>query len=261
MAGFKRRLESEGHILVNLASSNSKAFFAERFIRTFRQLLAVKRTALDLDESESEDWEPLVERILSIYNATPHSSLSFLTPADVLNFKKNVTAQVTRHSGQTKGEFMARYRESRDKLSFSVGDFVRITKTRGHAFQKSSENTKISLEIFKVAKIRPPILDDSKKNLYQLRDLNDKLILGLFRENELVRIASTSRHHPLHPDFKLSIRNVVSQRRLKGQEHYRVTFNGEFKEIIHLPKTEPTSPKHRLRMTKRVGPCSGGFIF
>ena len=228
MADFRRQLEAEGHTLVNLASSNSKAFFAERFIRTFRQLLAVKRTALDLDgRRHSRDWEPLVEKILDIYNATPHSSLNFLAPRDVLGMKKNVTNVVTKNRGQTKAEFLARHRESRGRTRFSVGDHVRVTKTKAHAFQKGSERTRISLEIFRVAKIRPPILDTAKRSLYQLRDLNDKLIMGLFRENELVKVDSSSRHHPLHPDFKLSVRNVVSERKVKGHTVYKVTFNGE----------------------------------
>ena len=226
MAGFKRHLESCGHVLVNLTSSNSKAFYAERFIRTFRQLLAVKRSALDLSESELEDWEPLVEKILTIYNSTPHSSLNYLTPATVLSLKMNVTNRVVKHDSQTKEEFMVRHREGRNKVPFAVGDYVRITKTKSHVFQKGSEKTKISLEIFRVAKIRPPILDQSKKSLYQLRDLNDKLIMGLFRENELVKVESTSRHHPLNPAFKLSIRNVVSRRRVRGQDLLKVTFNG-----------------------------------
>ena len=90
---FKQVLLSRGHFFVNLATSHSKAFYVERFIRTFRTLLRIKQTSLDLDNRDFERWDTLVGDVLETYNCTPHNSLRYSTPLDYITLQKKTIAQ------------------------------------------------------------------------------------------------------------------------------------------------------------------------
>jgi len=86
---FRDLLKSHGHFFQKLASSESKAFYAERFIRTYRELLKVKRTAADLEQTKKDDWVSLTPDVIKIYNVTPHSSLNFHSPTEYINLEKS----------------------------------------------------------------------------------------------------------------------------------------------------------------------------
>jgi len=217
-------LVAEGHSLVNLASSNSKAFFSERFIRTLRQLLAVKRETLDLEMKDNSDWTSMLDEVLKVYNSTPHQSLRFKTPEQYINLEASTIEVNSKKSTLTKSQFQD---YNKDEGKFKVGDCVRVTKTKNNVFSKGSESFKISLEIFRVQSVKPPIGNYSKLSLYRLKDLDGKLIKGLFREDELVSIDKSSRHHPDNSKFKKTVAKVLSTRLVKGREMFKVTFNGK----------------------------------
>jgi hypothetical protein len=245
---FKKHLESEGHFFQNLASSESKAFYAERFIRTYRELLKVKRTDADLKQLKKDDWVSLTPDVIEIYNVTPHSSLKFHSPIEYINLEKaSVQSENSKRKSLSKQDFLKTIKSAPSnvdvdanevevtnvktvKTKFSVGDYVRITKTKRNVFAKGSETPNISLEIFKVYKVRLPLLDSSKLPLYFLKDMTDKTIAGGFREDELVFIRPTSKHHPLNQHFVKSIRSVIATIQPKGKskdESFKVNFNGE----------------------------------
>jgi hypothetical protein len=230
---FKKVLLEKGHSFVNLATSESKAFYAERFIRTFRTLLKVKQTALDLNQESFECWDKLTKVIVDIYNSTPHKSLGYVAPESAITLSKSMVKQTALLKPSfTKTEFLKSLDAIKRKVPFKVGDYVNITLTRKNTFSKGSEQLRVGLEIFQIIKIRPPILDQSKLSYYFLKDLTGKAITGAFYESNLILIPTTSRRHPENPDFKKTIAKVVSVRKVKKKDLYKVTYNGELFFII-----------------------------
>lgn len=238
---FKSVLSDRGHLFVNLASSDSKAFYAERFIRTYRELLKVKRTDADLRQLERDDWVSLTPDIIKIYNITPHSSLNFRSPKEYIELEKStVKSENLKRESLTKLDFLKTVKNSSEQTDrqiktistkFKVDDYVRITKTKKNIFAKGSETPNVSLEIFKVYKVRLPLLNSAKLPLYFLKDMTQKPITGGFRQDELVYVRPESRHHPLNPNFQRSIRSVVATLKTRGarggQESFKVNFNGK----------------------------------
>lgn len=239
---FKKTLLDAGHFFVNLASSESKAFYAERFIRTYRHLLKVKQTSTDLQTVSNDTWETLTPDIIKIYNTSPHSSLKFKSPVDYINLEKSTIQNRSNKSllEFNKSSFMQSLKADSlltappltvvtSDTKFKPEDYVRITKTKKNIFAKGSETPNVSLEIFKVHKIRRAIFNSKKLPLYFLKDMLDKPIAGGFREDELVFIKPSSRHHPLHPNFQKSIYKVVTKYSAKQTENekFKVNFNGK----------------------------------
>lgn len=232
VTSFKRVLLSRGHFFVNLATSQSKAFYVERFIRTFRTLLRIKQTSLDLDNRDFERWDTLVGDILETYNCTPHKSLQYSSPLDYITLKKKTIAQPGGPRGQPhppdKSQFLASLKQYSSRVPFKIGDHVNITLAKKNVFAKGSEQTRVGLEVFRVAKIRPPILNQSKLSYYFLEDLTGKPITGAFYESNLVLIPPSSKRHPLNPRFKKTIARVLTTRKKPGGEtYYTVTYTGK----------------------------------
>ena len=66
------------------------------------------------------------------------------------------------------------------KAKFKINDIVRISLKRRELFDKPTSNIKWSEELFKIYKV-------NKSNVitYQLKDMNDEIIKGIFYEREL----------------------------------------------------------------------------
>jgi hypothetical protein len=249
---FKNKLNEAGHLFYNLASSDSKAFYAERFIRTYRHLLKVKQTATDLQQKENDSWDSLTPNIIEIYNKSPHASLNNMSPLQYIKFEKSTIENDNskkRKNALSKNEFLKKVNStvtldtaktadtvSANNSKFKINDCVRITKTKKNIFSKGSETPNVSLEIFKVYKIRQALFNSKKLPLYFLKDMLDKPITGGFREDELVFVDPTSRHHPSNVKFQKSIRNVVSKISAKNpaNEKFKVNFNGTFKLFFYI---------------------------
>lgn len=223
---FKNVLDQNKHAFVNLATSESKAFYAERFIRTFRTLLKVKQISLDLQEKDNEDWASILPDIVKTYNNTPHKSLGFKAPLDFITLRSSAVKQANHTKPSvSKQAFFKALQSYEKKKPFHVGDYVNITLTRKNIFSKGSEQTKVGLEIFKIAKIRPPILNTAKLAYYFLEDLTGKQITGGFYENNLVLIPPSSKRHPLNAKFKKTVARVVTSN--PSKKTYRVTYSGK----------------------------------
>ena len=63
---------------------------------------------------------------------------------------------------------------------FKINDLVRINLKQRELFDKPSGNIKWSEELFKIYKV-----GKSNVMIYQLRDMNDEIIKGIFYEKEL----------------------------------------------------------------------------
>ena len=240
---FKNYLHSKGHFFVNLASSDSKAFYCERFIRTYRELLKIARTDADLRQLKFDDWVSLTPTVIQIYNITPHDSLKNRSPTEYINLENDtVKIENSKRQALNKQQFLHTVKNveldteierpttvKTISTKFKVNDYVRITQTKKHIFAKGSETPKISLEIFKIYKIRLPLLNSKKLPLYFIQDMTERPITGAFREDELVFLRPTSKHHPLNPHFRKSIRSVVTTLGTKGRgsERFKVNFNGK----------------------------------
>lgn len=247
---FKQKLLQTGHFFVNLASSESKAFYAERFIRTYRHLLKVKQTSTDLQKKVHDSWESLTPDIIKIYNSSPHASLNFKSPSDFIQLEKSTIQYVnSKKRSLSKGDFIKSINSETtldgaknavttlsETTKFKIDDYVRITKTKKNIFSKGSETPNVSLEIFKVFKIRHALFNSKKLPLYFLKDMLDKPIMGGFREDELVFVKPSSIHHPSNPKFQKSIRTVVKKIAAKNSESekFKVNFNGKF-YILFFP--------------------------
>ena len=73
------------------------------------------------------------------------------------------------------------------KPKFKINDLVRISLKRRELFDKPSGNIKWSEELFKIYRI-------NKSNVitYQIKDMNDEIIKGIFYEKELQLTKNTS---------------------------------------------------------------------
>lgn len=248
---FKNVLDQNNHTFVNLATSESKAFYAERFIRTFRTLLKVKQTSLDLQGKDYEDWTSILPDVIKTYNNTPHKSLGFKAPYQFITLQANAVQQSNRSKPDvSKQAFLKTLKNYEEKRPFRLGDYVNITLTRKNIFSKGSEQTKIGLEIFKIAKIRPPILNAAKLAYYFLEDLTGKLITGGFYENNLVLIPPSSRRHPLNARFKKTVARVVTSN--PSKKTYRVTYSGNARSFFIIQFSLTCSRFHRRSSLARV---------
>ena len=66
------------------------------------------------------------------------------------------------------------------KPKYKINDLVRISLKRRQLFDKPTGNIKWSEELFKIYKI-----NKSNVKTYQLKDMNDEIIKGIFYEREL----------------------------------------------------------------------------
>ena len=73
------------------------------------------------------------------------------------------------------------------KPKYRIGDLVRISLKRRDLFDKPSGNIKWSEELFKIYKI-----NRSNVITYQIKDLNNETIKGIFYEKELRKTKNTT---------------------------------------------------------------------
>ena len=79
------------------------------------------------------------------------------------------------------------YDKTTKNPKFKIGDLVRISLKRRPIFDKPSSNIKWSEELFKIYSV-------NKSNVitYEIKDLNDEIIGGIFYEKELQKTKNTS---------------------------------------------------------------------
>ena len=91
-----------------------------------------------------------------------------------------------------------------DKIpKFKTGDLVRIFLKRRELFDKSSGNIKWSEELFKIYKV-----GKSNAITYQLKDMNDEVIKGIFYERELQLSKNTIGEYIIEKILKTKGNNI-----------------------------------------------------
>ena len=145
---------SDNDINMYSTYNEGKSVVAERFTRTLKNKLYKHMTAT------GKNVYYVLDDVVNKYNNTKHSTTK-MKPIDVKNNKR---VYIDEHNEK----------DSR----FKVGDRVRISKFKNIFAKGYTPNW--SCEIFIVDKI-----NDTVRNTYNLKDLNDEEIIGSFYDKEL----------------------------------------------------------------------------
>ena len=143
--------------------SNLKAIIIERFNRSLRELMMKSFV-----KNNNTVWYNILPELIKTYNNRYHRTIK-IKPIDV-----NKT-----NEKYIKNNFYT-YDITNKKPEFKINDIVRISLKRRELFDKPTGNIKWSEELFKIYKI-------NKSNVisYQIKDMNDEIIKGIFYEKEL----------------------------------------------------------------------------
>ena len=151
-------------------NSHLKAVIVERFNRSLRELM-IK----EFVKNNNTVWYNILPKLIKIYNNRYHSTIK-MKPMEVnKSNEKHIKENIYTYNKTTKNP------------KFKIGDLVRISLKRRPIFDKPSSNIKWSEELFKIHSI-------NKSNVitYKIKDLNDKILEGIFYERELQKSKNTS---------------------------------------------------------------------
>ncbi|XP_071576891.1 uncharacterized protein [Temnothorax nylanderi] len=168
--------KSDGRVPVYLQTDKArnpdiKAAVVERFNRTLKE-----RMWRYFTHKNTRRYVDVLQDIVSAYNHTRHSSIR-MQPAVVTRENARVARENIVRRWRT-SEKMKRAR----KAKYSVGDLVRVSRTKA-TFEKGYE-ARWSEEIFRIHRV----LEWRKPRVYELSDLADEVIDGIFYEQELARV-------------------------------------------------------------------------
>ena len=151
------------NIKIYYTHSNLKAVVIERFNRSLRELMMKSFV-----KSNNTVWYNILPELIKTYKNRYHSTIK-MKPS-------NVNKTNEKHIKNT----VYNYDITNKKPKYRINDLVRISLKRRQLFDKPTGNIKYSEELFKIYKI-------NKSNVitYQLKDMNDEIIKGIFYEKEL----------------------------------------------------------------------------
>ena len=142
----------------------------ERFNRSLRELMMK-----EFVKNNNTVWYNTLPKLIKTYNYRFHNTIKMkLIEVNKLNEKyiKNTVYN---------------YDIINKKPKFKINDLVRISLKRRELFDKPSGNIKWSEELFRIHSI-----DKSNIISYQIKDMNDEIIKGVFYEKELKLTKNTT---------------------------------------------------------------------
>ena len=150
--------------------SNLKAVIIERFNRSLRELMMK-----EFVKNNDTVYYNILPELIKKYNNRFHHTVK-MRPIDVNKSNE-------KHIKNT----VYNYNITNKEAKFKINDLVRISLKRRELFDKPSGNIKWSEELFRIYKI-------NKSNVitYQLKDMNDEIIKGIFYEKELQLTKNTT---------------------------------------------------------------------
>ena len=150
--------------------SNLKAVVIERFNRSLRELMMKS-----FIKNNNTVYYNILPELIKKYNNRYHHTIK-MKPIDV-----NKTNE--KHIKNT----IYNYNITNKKPKYKINDLVRISLKRRELFDKPTGNIKWSEELFKIYKV-------NKSNVisYQIKDMNDELVKGIFYERELQLTKNTT---------------------------------------------------------------------
>ena len=160
----------DNNVKIYHTHSNLKAVVIERFNRSLRELMMKSFV-----KNNNTVWYNILPKLIKFYNDRYHNTIK-MKPIDV-----NKTNE--KHIKNT----VYNYNITNKKPKFKINDLVRISLKRRELFDKPTGNIKWSEELFRIYKI-------NKSNVitYQLKDINDEIIKGIFYEKELQLTKNTT---------------------------------------------------------------------
>ena len=161
---FQRWLSDNGIIMYS-SFNEGKSVVAERFMRTVKNKLYKHMTA-----TGKNVYYDVLDDVVNEYNNTKHNTIK-MKPKDVKNSTTKASA-----IARNKRVYIDEHNEK--SARYNVGDGVRISKFKNIFGKGYTPNW--SREIFIVNKI-----DDTVPYTYNLKDLNDEEIIGIFYDREL----------------------------------------------------------------------------
>ena len=158
------------NIKIYYTHSNLKAVVIERFNRSLRELMMKSSV-----KNNNTVWYNILPGLITTYNNRYHHTIK-MKPIDV-----NKTNE--KHIKNT----VYNYNITNKIPKFKINDLVHISLKRRQLFDKPTGNIKWSEELFEIYKI-------NKSNVisYQIKDMNDEIIKGLFYERELSKTKNTT---------------------------------------------------------------------
>ena len=153
----------DNNVKIYHTHSNLKAVVIERFNRSLRELMMK-----EFVKNNNTVWYNILPELIKKYNNRFHRTIK-MRPIDVNKSNE-------KHIKNT----VYNYDITNKKPKYKINDIVRISLKRRELFDKPSANIKWSEELFKIYKI-------NKSNVitYQLKDMNNEIIKGIFYEKEL----------------------------------------------------------------------------
>jgi hypothetical protein len=153
----------------HITKVGDKLGILDRATRTIKQL--IRKYMLDNDDLV---WSKFLDKIITLYNDTPHSSLKGSTPNEVYDDYSFMMGlyQATRDHNRLENE----------KIDLDVGDTVRAMLGK-EGFEK--EKQRFSTKLFKVA--------EQVGYRFRLIDEDGKDVKRLYRPGELLKIEEVSR--------------------------------------------------------------------
>ena len=162
--------------LFKLQSSLSKAVVAEAFIKKLRNMLNM------LVLREPQPWYQLIDKVLNIYNHTPHKSLFMQTPQNIYFRNRTALTKFQEKSRIKKplAQVLAEAAKTIKLPQIKKFDFVRIMLLKSHSFAKGTDSPPISREVFIVEEVKPAnIRDVNRLPMFRLKDLAFEPIIGM----------------------------------------------------------------------------------
>ena len=159
----------DNNVKIYYTYSNLKAVFIERFDRSLRELMMKSFV-----KNNNTIWYNILPNLIKTYNNRYHHTIK-MKPLDVnKSNEKHIKDAIYNYNIINKIP------------KFKINDIVRISLKRRQLFDKPSGNIKWSEELFKIHSIH-------KSNVitYQLKDMNDEIIKGIFYEKELQKTKNT----------------------------------------------------------------------
>ena len=160
----------DNNVKIYYSYSNLKAVVIERFNRSLRELMMK-----EFVKNNNTVYYNILPELIKKYNNRYHHTIK-MKPI-------NVNKTNEKHIKNT----VYNYDITNKKPKFKIDDLVRISLKRRELFDKPTGNIKWSEELFKIYKV-------NKSNVitYQLKDMNDKIIKGIFYEKEVQLTKNTT---------------------------------------------------------------------
>ena len=188
----------DNNIKIYYTYSNLKAVVIERFNRSLRELMMK-----EFVKNNNTVWYKILPELIKKYNNRYHRTIK-MKPIDVNKSNE-------KHIKNT----VYNYDVTNKKPKFKINDIVRISLKRRELFDKPSGNIKWSEELFKIYKV-------NKSNVisYQIKDMNDEIIKGIFYEKELQLTKNTTGEYIIEKILKTKNDKVYVKWR-----NYDLSFN------------------------------------